>query len=953
MIDTSRVKLEMVWAIHEFDRESLDLEIFDLFDLGTDVYGRESHIDRDGIPADYIRNYIFVDTDLDTPGVQSVGDKLLSEAEGIIVDMLDSGFGAQTQATAKFSEPGEVVYVDGSPISCEKEPTKDAIGEPGVNQDNAYWPALCLKVSATVDLDASAVNIDSDADIERTYRGLLIMGAEISTGFSLQSPSGHDSNFKIIPPDYAQVVSTTPFSSISSPDYATWEINSKALQQDGEDQTLDVSLRMKYKANASTPAVAVDTSTERGVDIEIILDMRDESNSKLTVEVAIYYIDATTMESWGINLVELSSDASIPLVTSDGIRLAKHNGMIDDSLLKDSFPTEALAMGINSMLEGNPVTMKEVEIQPTYKDGGMDFVHNINATESCDDISTLIEPKYYCIEGGGAMNMDHPIYLTTESAEPFDFSLLDMIKDMIGDLSEDIPASTMDMMDTNDLKAIFNAGLSAELDLGESFLSGFMPEGIPPTDMMLTIILPPWIAGDNESDRIVLRDNFSGEDSTRIKLQGTNPYPSTGSFDPITDGGKEICTMYDKTCTSLVVDFNMEDFSINEWSQTVTLTVDASIEFKFYRLEVPPAISDMLTTDEASISFDVIPADMIHLIVDMGDGMAEPFSTSFDIGNETYDVEFSRDGLDSFATDMGEIATDMVHALGDQDTGMEMDLSSMKVIVDIGKIPVPNPSSVSDKTPVSISVKIPKTTFTLALDMETETVSLNTHSALEATFANAINRLTNAFAVNAGGDGIVFDDGGKGFETTIENPGLELEQLNTTPDLTLDLKLPKGLLFHDFKSSGNNAKISMENGQQRLVYTFPDPGESDTISFGFKISWWFIIGEIWAYIAIPVLLIALLIYKRRQKKKRKRELKDELIAKEYSHPAFEKEVPEFASDDGLSSEGHYDATPEEWGEKEEVEAPTPTVQDEPKGPDMPASPHGKRGKSFEDMMGWE
>jgi len=942
MIDTSQVELVMVWAIHEFERESFG-EVFDMFHLGE---GSEPA--RDGIPADYIRNYIGVESaGLGTP---TVGQKLLSEAEGIIVDMLDNGFGAQTQATAEFVDSA---IVAGSPISCESDPTKDAIGEPGVIQDNAYWPALCLKVTATVDLDASAVNIDSDADIERTYRGLLIMGAEIATGFTLQSPAGHDSNFKIIPPDYAQIVSVTPAAGISLPEYASWGINSKALQQDDEDQTMSVSLRMKYKANASTPAVAVDTSSERGVDIEIILDMRDESNSKLTVEVAIYYIDATTMELWGIDLVALSDDASIPLVTADGIRLAKHNGMIDDSLLKDSFPTEALALGINSMLEGNPVTMKEVEIQPTYKDGGMDFVHNIDATESCDDISTLIEPKYYCIEGGGAMNMDHPIYLTTESAEPFDFSLLDMIKDMIGDLSEDIPASTMDIMDTNDLKAIFNAGLFAELDLGESFLSGFMPEDMPPTDMMLTIILPPWIAGDDASDRIVLRDNFSGEDSTRIILQGTNPYPSTGSFDPITDGGKEICSMYQKTCTSLVVEFNMEDFSINEWSQTVTLTVDASLEFKFYRLEVPPAISDMLTTDEASISFDVIPADMIHLIIDMGDGMAEPFSTSFDIGDETYDVEFSREGLDSFGDDMGEIATDMVHALGDKDTGMEMDLTSMEVIVDIGKIPVPNPSAVSDKTPVSISVKIPKTTFTLALDMDTKEASLNAHSALEATFANAINRLTNAFAVNAGGEGIIFDDGGKGFEKTIENPGLELEQLNTTPDLTLDLKLPKGLLFHDFKSSGNNAEITMENGQQRLVYTFPDPGESDTVSFSFKISWMFIIGEIWAYIAIPVLLIALLIYKRGKKKKRKRELKDELIAKEYSHPAFEKEVPEFAFDDGLSSEGHYDATPEEWGEKEEVEAPPPTAQDEPKGPDMPASPHGKRGKSFEDMMGWE
>ncbi len=944
MVDTSQVNLTMVWAIHEFERESFG-DVFDLFDLGAG-----SVPSRDGIPADYIRNYLGVESG--GAGTPTVGQKLLSEAEGIIVDMLDSGFGAQTQATAEFTE---TAIVDGSPIACETDPTKDAFGAPeNALQDNAFYPALCLKVTATVDLDAAAVDIDSGADIERTYRGLLIMGAEISTGFTLQSPAGHDSNFKIIPPDYAQIVSVTPAAGISLPEYASWSINSKAQPQGASDQTLAVSLRMKYKANSSTPAVAVDTSSERGVDIEIILDMRDELKSKLAVEVAIYYIDATTMESWGINLVELSSDASIPLVTADGIRLAKHNGMINDSLLKNSFPTEALAVGVNSLLEGNPVTMTEVEIEPTYKDGGMDFVHNVDATDSCDDTSTIIEPKYYCIEGGGAMNMDHPIYLTTESSGTFEFSLMNMIKDMIGNLSEDIPAANLDILDSSDLEAIFNAGLAAELDLGASFLSGFMPDGMPPTDMMLTIMLPQnpaWIAGDNGSDQIVLRDNFSGEDSTRIKLQGSSPW----QWDhPITDGGKEICSMYQKTCTSLVVDFNMEDFSINEWSQTVTLTVDASIDFKFYRVEVPPAISDMLTSDEASISFDVIPADMIHLIVDMGDRMADPFSTSFDIGNESYDVEFSRDGLDSFGTSMGKIATDMIHALGDQDTGMEMDFSALEVIVDIGQIPVPNPSTVSDLTPVSISVKVPQTTFTLALDMDTKTASITTHSAVEATLANAINRVTNAFAVNTGSDGIVFDDGGKGFETEIENPGLELEQLNTTPDLTLDLKLPKGLQFNEFKSSGNNAKLSFtESGQQRLVYTFPDSGESDAVSFSFKISWWFIIGEIWAYVAIPVILITLFIYKRRQKKKRKRELKDELIAKEYSHPAFEKEVPEFAVDDGFSSEGHYNVTPDEWSKKEEVKAPPPVVQDEPQGPVMPASPYGKKGKSFEDMMGWE
>ena len=120
MIDTSRVELEMVWAIHEFDRESFG-DVFDLFDLGTD-----SVPSRDGIPADYIRNYIGVESA--GPGTPTVGQKLLSEAEGIIVEMLNNGFGAQTQASAEFVDSA---IVAGSPISCESDPTKDAIGAKG------------------------------------------------------------------------------------------------------------------------------------------------------------------------------------------------------------------------------------------------------------------------------------------------------------------------------------------------------------------------------------------------------------------------------------------------------------------------------------------------------------------------------------------------------------------------------------------------------------------------------------------------------------------------------------------------------------------------------------------------------------------------------------------------------------------------------------------------------
>ena len=132
------------------------------------------------------------------------------------------------------------------------------------------------------------------------------MGAEISTGFTLQSPAGHDSNFKILPPSYAQVVSAAPAYGVPSTDYATWAVDSKALAQTAPDLTQEITMRMKYREDASTPVVSYDTSTEKGVDIQVVLDMQDEYNAELSVEVGIYYIDAATMSNWGINLLDIS-----------------------------------------------------------------------------------------------------------------------------------------------------------------------------------------------------------------------------------------------------------------------------------------------------------------------------------------------------------------------------------------------------------------------------------------------------------------------------------------------------------------------------------------------------------------------------------------------------------------------------------------------------------------------
>ena len=48
------------------------------------------------------------------------------------------------------------------------------------------------------------------------------------------------------------------------------------------------------------------------------------------------------MDSWGISLVELSELATIPQITSDGIRLAYENGIAPLDDFTDQFPVDSV-----------------------------------------------------------------------------------------------------------------------------------------------------------------------------------------------------------------------------------------------------------------------------------------------------------------------------------------------------------------------------------------------------------------------------------------------------------------------------------------------------------------------------------------------------------------------------------------------------------------------------------
>ena len=59
------------------------------------------------------------------------------------------------------------------------------------------------------------------------------------------------------------------------------------------------------------------------------MDAADESSTYIDIIAGINHLDDSTMSDWGISLVDVTDNAKIPWVTSDGIRLAYQNASLN------------------------------------------------------------------------------------------------------------------------------------------------------------------------------------------------------------------------------------------------------------------------------------------------------------------------------------------------------------------------------------------------------------------------------------------------------------------------------------------------------------------------------------------------------------------------------------------------------------------------------------------------
>ena len=901
--DTSTIHMTLSWAIREFDRSKIGLD-----DSTTQTALEFDGLDEDdGIPADMIRTYFAYDD-----GSGTVGDKMLVEVEDTINDLLSSGFGTVTAINTQY----DGIYTEGGTSEvCTTDATQDSVYDSGsgVTENNVFDPPICFSTIAEIELSTSTFNLleNSDLDLERAYQGLLIMGSELTTQFNVFAEPGHYSTFTISPPDYAAIVgadsnsTTTDFGPCRANGcIAEWAVDNLDEEPTRMDQT--VSLTMGYRNTSTTSIVELDPN-EEAVTLHLKVDLFDEQAVQIDFVAGINYLDTTTMDNWGISLVELSNLATIPQITSDGIRLAYENGIAPLDDFTDQFPVESIGDAFSDSIPGGPnIQMGQLTwVGDSVADGidgpagGLNYSHSVGCSETVTPPNTIS----YCIQGPSAMGYNHPIYLRSTS-NTFELGLLDIIQENIPDNEF---SDYFDEITNEDLRRVMDAGLSLETVLDTTFLESMIPSDLPPSTITLELILPSWIETIDGDDTIILEHSVTGENRNEVSIAGPSPY--TYNHPIMGENGEAICLQTQKTCVSTSLSIDFATFDINEWTKSVSVEFGLEASAVVHRVALPQGYYDI--NDDTTVRMEVIPSYLVRLIGDIMSRSDSPMKIErcLEPGTEFVDCPESRqlvfnltsDGLMEFGTDVGEILTDEIHLASEELENIDqnpqfsaVDISNFQIETSLAGLGTPGPV-VSDEVGLSVSLKIPKVRFTLAvsspwgdllsgnpdlitLSLLTEDINGAFRSPLLQPMVMMVDEISSMMTASVvSSEGITF-------------PPLEQEALtfqtgswdttihaDTEFDLTgpVSFTLPKGIIVKEGTSAQGNMIITEDgDGRQVITYTIPPDGLDDEVTLRLQVTWMYLLGQFWAYPAVVIILLILLIRRRRKKKKKKRAAKE-------------------------------------------------------------------------------
>ncbi len=874
MVNSTVMSVTLEWAIHEIRRDDIMLEDLPL--------GNGSNASMDGIPADYIRNYL----DYVTLSGSTVRDMLLNSVTSTVTSLINNGFGTATGVQTSYVN--QITYEDQS-IQCTDDRDEDSADEVAGLPNDAYNPPLCLRTTMALSVDPADLGMtEVGMEVERAYQGLLTMGGTVRTDMNLTALPGHAASYEFVPPSYGTVVDSGTQGDLIPASiggygytYARWLVDHKEASDD-EWLNQSASITMARR-ETTTKAVELDIGEDRGLQVEILVDASDERATTVEVQLGIHHIGTETLDNWDWSYVD--NRVNVPWVTADGLRLAHHTQLADLSDFADKVPVEDM----NDMIAD--VSPINIEFEPfTFSTsdqyGGLDFVHSPGTT--CAEPA----PSTWCILGETAMNGTYPVYLTTQSnAFDMDFGLT---VDAFAEKFEiDLLGFDPNIITQEDRAAILN-GVVLSGEFNSSSLVNWMEDQLPRADVTLEIILPDYVRSTQGNPETIRFTHTIGQpEDQSVTITGAQPYDWRHSICRGSSCGLNnldlICGPNQRTCVGLNVDIELSDLNINEWSQSVDITAGGQMEFLLHRVGVPQSILD----ENPNIDIEAIPSDLIRRFVHFGDqmdgGLLAPLNDSLTVPVDDEDVPFvlSEQGLNDFASRVAVIVEEQVN------DGLQ---EAIEDINQQGEIYLENPGYISISARVDGLELLPTSALSdlrpIRVLIEVSDVRLNIEYVGNSGSnpdlpQQAIQIFTNSLlAANEGGSGIEIPPG-EDIEMDVPTPFADIEDEIFSPSVRLRLTLPWGIDFSNFKSEMGRGEITDNDGSQMLTYYVPlcisnmaenCEDQIDTLSFRLIIGVDYILAQLAVYIGLLLglfVLLFMLVRRRRRRKKERKKAKEE------------------------------------------------------------------------------
>ncbi|MCH1591381.1 MAG: hypothetical protein L7R66_00130, partial [Candidatus Thalassarchaeaceae archaeon] len=686
--------------------------------------------------------------------------------------------------------------------------------------------------------------------------GLLLMGSQITTNFDVQVNPGHKGTYAIQPPPYATVVKAGGWvgEEVSEGDGAynsgLWSVDNR--NNAGGTLQADLDMTMGFRQTGTTGVVDV-SPLDRSLDLRVSVDLSDESNAFIEVIAGIYQIQSSSMNSWGVPPLMPGDKANIPVVTSDGIRMAYHTGLLDLNDLSSNIPVSGIGQAIASSKDGLSVTMGDFTwthvSQAPLDPGGLNYTHALGC----------IRGVHYCMEGSVAMDDSYPVYMRSIS-HTFPLSLADLLGGNLGD------SGFMNSVSGDDLGKLLNSGLEFSTILSdetmESFIGDLLPNGLS-ADLTMTIVLPTWASTPGGGNTIDLSYRASGDHEGAIGLTGSEAFAwdhpickdsvRASCFDSTND---MVCPSTSKSCGYVEVDLDLNEVSFSSIPVTKGGTIEfaLSVDLTIHRIGVPDSLFDSLNSGSTSLDLDVLPADLLRALLDIG-SRGDPLEVEFSLCDDglvfcDQKIPFSSSnttGLPAYANNLEKDIESLIRhnsakLTAEDDSIGTVDMSGLSVDIEFPyEMLTDDDDSIGDERGIVLSVDIPKVRITTGIDNswfeiinwargsgsnpEIGIVATDPAGALLAPFlspmVSAMDGLTGALSAS-----MVSAEGVRTAEAiSTDIPSSSLT--NIGPDEMglsiygfVTVTLPLGIEFEDLNSKNGILNSAIDDASQRQVISY-------------------------------------------------------------------------------------------------------------------------------------